>query len=194
MKRLIVLLVVAGLAAAIRYLPWWASLALLVAVPALGWFVAKRVITRFFLRAFELKSRVLRGARVRIRAIEPAPPVKPLSDGDEDGDADFEGLEDPHHWVYIDLDVIVPERSDTPMSHWDPSELAIVAENADPKDWNSDEAVARIHHVEVMRDGAWVGLDEKLCGSARLRLHVAAREGVDRFRLRYYFELLKPAA
>ena len=65
-----------------------------------------------------------------------------------------------------------------------------MAEQAGAKDWDSDEAVARIHHVEVMRDGARVGLDERLAGNARLRLHVAARESVDRFRLRYYFELL----
>ena len=191
MKRLILLLVVVGLVAAVRYLPWWASLALVVATPMLGWFVVKRALLGLVMGAFKAKSAVLAGARARIHSIRPAPPFKP--EGDEDGDAVADGLEQPHHWVYVDLDVIAPERAETPMSHWDPSELAIVGENADPDDHEPDDTVGRIHGVERMEQGAWVRVDEKLSGSHRLRLHVSARSGVDRFRIRYYFELLKNA-
>lgn len=190
MKRLIVIAVIACLAAAVRYLPWWASTGLIVATPMLAWMLFKRAVKQFFLGAFTAKSAVLAGATAQIRSIRPASPFKP-EDEDEDP---FDGLEEPHHWVSIDLDVTVPETTASPMSFWDPAELALVAEGADPEDFESDESVGEVYGAEVMENGAWINVDGKIAGSQRLRLHAAARDGIDRFRLRYYFELLKNTA
>lgn len=191
MKRLLFVAVIVGLAAAIRYLPWWASTALVVATPIVGWMLVKRFAMQFFLGAFKAKSAVLAGATARIHSIEAAPPFKP--DDDDDMDDLFEDIEQPFHWVYVDLDITVAERTDSPMSFWEPDDLALVAENADPNDFESDDEVGQVYGAEVMENGAWVTVDGKLAGSQRVRLHVAAYDGVDRFRIRYYFELLKSA-
>ena len=191
MKRLIVLAVIVGLAAAIRYLPWWGSTALIIATPILGWMLFKRFVTQFFLGAFKAKSEVLKGASARILSIEPAPPFKP--EDEEEVEDLFEDLEQPHHWVYIDVQVDVPDNPDTPMNYWEPDDLAVVSEEAKGGDLGEDDDVGHVFAVEVMDGSAWVMLDGKVAGSQRLRLHVAAREGVDRFRLRYYFEILKNA-
>ena len=189
MKRIIALALLAGIVLAIKLLPWWASLGLIVGGGALALAVGKRLVMSFFMGAFKAKSAVLKGASARVHAITPAEPWKP---DDEEDDDPFE-LEEPRHWVHFDLEVIVPENPETPMNFWDPSELALVGENADPDDFEADEAVGDVYGVEVMQNGAWVALDEKVSGSQRLRLHVAARPGVDRFRIRYYFELLANA-
>lgn len=191
MKRLILVAVAVGLGAAIRYLPWWASTALIVATPLVAWALFKRFVSSFFLGAFKAKSAVLAGASARVLSIEAAPPYKPE---DPDDEAFFEEIEAPHHWVYLEVDVRVPENPGTPMNFWDPSELSLVSENADPDDFEADEPVGELFGVEVLEDGAWVTLEDKVSGSQRLRLHAAAHDGVDRFRLRYYFELLHNAA
>ena len=55
-----------------------------------------------------------------------------------------------------------------------------------------EEDVGAVYGVEVFQDGNWVTLDgEKLSGSQRLRLLVAAISGVDQFKIRYYFEILQ---
>lgn len=191
MKRLILLAVIVGLAAAIRYLPWWASTGLLIATPVLGWMLFKRFVTQFFMGAFKAKSAVLNGASARVLSIEPAPPHKP--DDEEDAEDLLADLEQPHHWVYIDVQVDVADNPDTPMNYWEPEDLAVVSEEAQGGDLDADDEVGQVFAVEVMDGGSWVMLDGKVAGSQRLRLHVAAREGVDRFRLRYYFEILKNA-
>lgn len=190
MLRLVLLLLVAGMAAAIHFLPWWAGAGLLLAVPVLGWFAFKRAASGLLMGAFKAKSAVLKGAKARIHSISPAPPFKPEGEAEE---AMAGGLEDPHHWVYIDLDVLAPEVSDSPMDYWDASELAIVGEHAKPDDYEADEAVGQVYGVERLDGQHWVRVEEKLAGSQRLRLHVSARAGIDRFHIRYYFELLKNA-
>ena len=190
MKRLIAVAVLAGIVYAIKSLPWWAGVGLIVLLVVGGLKFGAALITQFFMGAFKAKSAVLAGASARIHSIEPAPPFKPEDDDDED----LMSFEEPRHWVFIDLDVEVKDNPDTPMSFWSPDELSLVSESAVAGDIESDDEVGDVFGVEMMENGNWVTVEDKVAGSQRLRLHVAARDGIDRFRLRYYFELLKNAS
>lgn len=189
MKRLIALVLLAALIGAIKVLPWWAGVGLVVGTGMLAVTLGKRWIKSIFIGAFKAKSAVLAGASARVLSIMPAEPPKPDFEHDEDQEP-FE-VEKPHHWVHIELEVQVAESTPTPMGFWDPSELAIVAEDAKAGDIGEDDEVGWVAGAEVFEHGAWRTLEDSVTGSQLVRLHVAARDGVDRFRVRYYFELLR---
>lgn len=190
MKKLILVAALVAIGAAVKLLPWWAGLLLLVGGGLGVVLLGKKLFTQFFLGAFKAKSAVLEGARARVRGITPAEPYKPDDLDEEDDLFDFE---EPMHWVYVDLDVEVADNPATPMNYWAPDELSFVTEDAVADDFESDEEVGTVYGVEAFENGAWVTVEDKVAGSQRLRLHVAAKSGVDRFRIRYYFELLENA-
>ena len=193
-KRLIALVVLAGLIGAIKLLPWWASLGLIVGTGMLAVTLGKRWIKNIFLGAFKAKSAVLAGASARMISIMPAEPPKPDFGEDDEDNEPFE-VDWPHRWFHLDFEIQVAESTPTPMGFWDPSELSIVSEDAKPGDVlaEEDNEVGCVAGVEIFEHGAWRSLEEKVAGSQRIRLHVALKNGVDRFRLRYYFEILKNA-
>jgi hypothetical protein len=194
-RRLAVLGLLAGLGAAFTLLPWWGSLALLVALAVGARFAGGRVVRHLLIGAFRAKGAVLAGARARIHSILPAPPYER-----EDEAEGAEGLEgEPRTWRWIDLTIEVPGRDPGkagPFSLWDPSELMIVSPETRSGEalMEDTSSIGEIHGVEVWDGGAWVALDGKLCGTQRLRLHASAPRGVERFKLRYYFELIAKAA
>jgi hypothetical protein len=197
MKRLVVLLVLAGLGLAFKLLPWWGSLALVAGLVVAGKLLGGRLLERVALSLFKAKGAALAGARARVHAILPAPPHK--SADEPASEARDEGLEaEPLNWRWIDLTIEVAEAAGekTPFSLWDPRELMLVSPATKPGRAlvRDTSTLGEIHGVELWQDGAWVALDGKLAGTQRVRLHASAPRGVDRFKLRYYFELLEKAA
>ena len=204
MKKLIALGVLAAVVAALKVVPWWAGVGLVVALGASAKFLIGRVFRNAALGLFETKSAVLRGASARLHAITEAPEPKPDFgddfdfEGDDDGDA-LEAL--PRVWRYVDVTVEVPEHDGSSdcamaMTMWEPDELMIVdpsARSGKAKDLEGfDDEVGDVHQVHVMQGGNWVPLEgDKVVGSQRLRLHVGVKPGVDGFKLRYYFEVLR---
>ena len=197
MKKLVVLAVVAALAAAFTFLPWWAGVALVVGLGLAAKLLIGTVFRRFFVGMFEAKSAVLRGASARLHAVSVAP--EPKRDFDDDFvDEDVQEIDDaPRDYRYIDVTIEVPERDaesgDCGMMLWEPEELMVVPSDAKPgRDFEDEHDFADVHSVEMMEGGDWVMLEgEKVFGTQRVRLHVGVTPGVDEFRLRYYFEVLR---
>lgn len=184
--------------AAIKFLPWWGGIAVVVGLAIVGKLAARRLLTGFVMKAFRAKGAVLAGARATVNAITPAGPPKPNEDDDpEDFEEMLSELEEdgPRHWVHVDVSIQVDEAGpDTPFSMWDPSELTLVKLDTVEGEMPDDEDdVASVHGAEVHHDGAWVTCEESLAGSQRVRLLVAAIPGVDQFKIRYYFEVLTNA-
>lgn len=188
MLKPILLLLLIGVVAAIKYLPWWASIGLIVGLGVAGVTFGKFLFKRLFMGMFFAKSGVLKGATARIHSITAAQPPKPDVDDDWDPD-DFE-FEEPRHWVSLDVSIDVPGNEDTPMEYYDPSELQLAPSDALPNDLDDDREVGQVYGVEIYQDGSWVTCEDKVSGSARFRLLVAAVNGVDAFKLKYYFEIL----
>lgn len=191
MKRVILLLVLAGIGAAIKLLPWWGTLALVLglglAVKLFFW----KFLEKLMLGAFRAKGAALAGADATLHSIASTEPPKPA----QDADVDASELEEsgPLRWVHIDLTVHVPADNGgkTPFRLWDPSELRLVPVDTKPGPPGDDEPdLATIAGVERWDEGRWVTLEEKLAGSQRIRIHAGVKPGVEFFKLRYYFEII----
>ncbi|HEV3121718.1 MAG TPA: hypothetical protein VGY53_07440 [Isosphaeraceae bacterium] len=76
---IILLLLLALIIAAVRYLPWWGILLLVVGVYLFFKFAFGRLLLRIFLVPFKMKGAVLRGARAEVHSVELAPPPPPRS-------------------------------------------------------------------------------------------------------------------
>jgi len=191
-RRLIPILVLAVVAAVIKLLPWWGSLAVLIGLGLCVKMFAGRLLTRLFLGAFKAKGAALAGADATLHGITRSEPPKPDAESAEDP-AEME-QHGPLRWVHIDLSVHVPDDNagKTPFRFWDPYELRLVpvaTKTGPPPD--EEEALGTIAGIELFEDGRWVTLEGKLEGSHRIRIHAGVRAGVEFFKLRYYFEILE---
>jgi hypothetical protein len=197
-KRFLPILVLAAVAAVVKVLPWWGSVAVLVGLGLAAKLFAGRFLMRILLGAFKAKSAALSGADATLHGITAAQPPKSDADGDAaDVRAEELELHGPVRWVHIDLTVHVPDDNGgkTPFRLWDPHELQIVPVDAKPgTDVPTDETVGTIAAVEVYDGGSWVTAEGKLEGSQRIRLHAGVQRDVQYFKLRYYFEILENRA
>jgi len=188
MRRLIVMVVLAGLAAAVwaavKFLPWWGLVLALVAGIVAGKWLIARLLARLLTAPFKLKGAVLRGASIEVHSAEPAqaPPAAP----GEDVSAG------PRRYVRVELTVTPAAGVESPFQTWEPGELRLVKEDArfDPDDPEADEdhqvsirSVEIQHECRFQHDDGW-----KLPGPQRLRLLLAVSPGIDRLKFRYYFE------
>jgi hypothetical protein len=190
-RRLVPILVLAALGAMVAYLPWWATLAIVVvgawAVKKFAW----KLVEKLMIGAFRAKSAALAGADATLHGITRAEPPKSDPDSTEDSNELESG---PLRWVHVDLTMNVPEDNGgkTPFRLWEPGELRLAPIDAKPgPDFADEEEVGTIAGIELWDAGHWVTLDEKLQGSQRIRLHAGVKPGVDYFKLRYYFEIIE---
>jgi hypothetical protein len=188
MKLIYVILAVlaALLVFAIKFLPWWASLSLLlVGVLSVRWGV-QHLLRRIFIIPFKMKGRVLADAFVDVHSIEPAPmPVVEFDE--EESDRDYQQLA----WHYVDI-TITPTQQTEGFTSWEPSELILVPPNAKAEDLESgyDSEVCTIHDFKVYTEEQFAE-DEygKYEGAQRLQLHVGVQPDTHQLKFRYYFEL-----
>jgi hypothetical protein len=158
----IIVLLFAIPAVAAHYLPWWGVLLAIMAemfalVNVLPKFL-KYIVKRFALRLFLSKSRVLKGAKVKVhdvslvarpvrrREIAPDPTAAPARtevtaadgtiittpvppEGGPDADTDDENSPKNNRYVLVDF-TLTPAARSSRMQFYDPSELLLVPHNA----------------------------------------------------------------
>lgn len=206
MKRLAALLILAlivvGGIYAIRVLPWW----VLVVAGALVIFVVpliiKKALKAAFLAPFKAKGAALHGATITVHKVTPteAPPKVALPageapDGDPDAEDDGEPATEsrpdvPRAHFLLEVSIIPPAASGTPVTHWEPGELRLVRlDAAVGPDADDEDDVCEVGEIHYEENGEWKVDDGiKLPGPQRLRLQLAVREGFRRLKFQYYFE------
>jgi hypothetical protein len=190
MKRLVSLLVVAGVLAgitwAVRSLPWWALLLLFVALIVTGKFAIKGLLKRLILVPFKMKGAVLHNASVRVHSVVP-------SEAPTKAEGETEATEPDVPRRYFTLDVTIqPAEATGKFAHWAPGELMLnrfeFVFNPNAEESKEDDA-CQVKEVQYEEDGVFKA-DEglKFAGPKRLKMTLAVREGVEKLRFQYYFE------
>jgi len=190
MKRLVSLLVVAGVLAgvtwAVRSLPWWALVLLFVALIVVGKFAVKGLLKRLFLMPFKMKGAVLHNAGVQVHSVVPS--VAPTK---TEGEPEATDPEEPRRYFTLDV-TIQPSEATGKFGHWAPGELMLTSldYHFDPNAEESKEDDAcRVKEVQYEEEGGFKA-DEgfKFAGAKRLKMTLAVREGVEKLKFQYYFE------
>src|SRR5262245_2547601 len=194
MKRVILVvffLVVVGVVAIIKYLPWWVSVALFAVFVATAKYSIRPLLTQLFLLPFKAKGAVLRGATVQVHSVRSVPPPPPSSDPSENETPKDDSEAGPRYFYEVDL-TVTPKASDGPFQLWGPGELQLVGLKGKPVCDSDDEAetLCSVKNLEVQQEGRFQS-DEgmKFPGQQRLKLLAAVRPGVSQLQCRYYFEL-----
>ena len=196
---LVMVVLVAVLVAAVRYLPWWGVLLTLageaLALYLVFKFAFRRILAALFMIPFKAKGAVLRGATTAVHSIEAAeaPPSRgDASPDDEEGDSTVDSPRPPAlPRAYYRLDVTITPRPPTGrgFQHWEPGELMILPANARAS-LDEDDDTAEVAGLELFQDGRF-GPDEgmKYFGPQRLRILFGLKPGAPRrLKFRYYFE------
>lgn len=193
MKKLIILIVlgafVAGIVMAVRLLGYWpipVGVLLLLCLPFLLKLVFLKAAERIATGLFDLKSAALRHASAVVHAVR-------REEGREDastyGDMD-DVDETPREFWMVDLSIRPSPDVNTPMALWEPGELRLIKPGSDTKE--DDDSLGLPAEIQVLQeDGSW-SVDEgmKYPGEQRLRVLFAAKQGVRRAEIAYYFERL----
>ena len=208
MKRLIALLALALLAAAVvlatRWLPWWAIVAGLVLLAVIGKLLIGRLFKKLLLAPFRAKGAVLRGATATVHGVSAAEaPTKksPVAESDADESSDQESDEDeskpgkseaPRLHYLLEV-TITPGQTDGPFGHWEPGEIVLVRPESvlRPESDEADDSddSCEVGGIQVHEDGAWKDDDGmKFAGPQKLRMHLAVQPGARQLKFRYYFE------
>jgi hypothetical protein len=188
MKRLVFLLVVVGLVAgatwAVRNLPWWALIALFVALIVIGKFAIKKLLLQLFLVPFKMKGAVLHGATAQVHSVVRADaPTRTEGDGEAPAVARR----------YFTLDVTIrPKDSAGKFSHWEPGELRLTRPEhhvSTGEERSPEDDSCEVSELQYEEDGMFKA-DEgfKFEGPKRLKMTLGVLEGVSRLKFDYYFE------
>jgi hypothetical protein len=186
MKKIVPLFfvaVIAGIAIAVKYLPWWALLLGGLLLIVVGKFVIKRLFFKLLLKPFQLKGAVLKGATAEIHSVTPTT-AAPSEDAEPDAT--------PRSWYALEV-TITPGPSNTPFGAWEPGELRLVLPESkldtSPDSPSDNDDSCTIKAIGVQQDGSFQA-DEgmKYPGPQRLRLVIAVKPGISRLKFRYYFE------
>jgi len=194
MVRLVLVLLLVSVIAAVKFLPWWSVLAGALVLALLVKFLGGRLLRWVLVSPFRAKSAVLKDAEVLVHAVTPAPRFesKMSADDDNDGESRADTIPDAQ-FAAIEF-TITPRTPEGPFAAWEAGSLELVRSDAAPVDPYSDDAAtpsedAVVHSIEWLDGEAFADAsDMKFVGPARLRLRVALRPGIRAFKLRYYFE------
>jgi hypothetical protein len=215
---LFLLILVGGIAVALfHFFGWKGMLAfpfIVIALVWLGKFVIVKLIKDFALVLFSMKSKVLRGAAMKIHSITPVHKPAPFQadeeeseneDEEEDEDAAVETRgqesvaeadtpeeeEKPRH--YYDVDLTITPRDTSSERVWEPGEFILTSEPikslADLEE--GDKEVGTTQDVMIW-DGSNFGPDDpgKYPGEQRLKLTFAVVPGTAKAWLQYYNETI----
>jgi hypothetical protein len=191
MIRLILLLLLVAFILALRYLPWWGIVLLVISLALAGRFLGRYLLRSLFMMPFKMKGQVLRRARAEVHSVEPTAAPAGTELALVDGQADEETMPPepapPRDYYWIDV-TITPTPTTGPFQFWEPGELLLVP--IDAKASLDDDETYQVGDVEVFHDGRF-GPDEgmKYPGPQRLRVRVGLPVGSPRrWKFRYYFE------
>jgi hypothetical protein len=190
---LILLIILAVLA--IKYLPWWALIILLVGGGlGLQWAV-KYGLKQAFLLPFKVKGQVLKGATAQVHNVQPTnmPIVKQNADSHPGAVADQRARYHQLKWYTVDVS-IAPQSSESAVAFpaWEPNDLVLVVPGKKVKSLESlaDEEVSTIHDYEIYQaNGFQFDNEGKHLGSQRLKFVVGIEPGISTLQFRYYLEL-----
>jgi len=186
MKKIVPLFfvaVIAGIAIAVKYLPWWALLLGALLLIVVGKFVIKRLFFKLLLKPFQLKGAVLKGATAEVHSVTP---TAPAARDESEPDAT------PRSWYALEV-TIKPGGANTTFGAWEPGELRLVLPESkldtSPDGPSDDDDSCLIKAIGVEQEGSFQE-DEgmKYPGPQRLRLVIAVKSGTSRLKFRYYFE------
>ena len=176
----LLLIVVAGLVLAFRFLPWQAVVGGIVLLTLAGYFLSGRILEALFKIPFRAKGAVLRRAAAEIHSLTGA--AKP-QDSDDEEDAN-------RRYYLLEVTIKPVGRTGSGFQLWEPGELQLVSLDAKAEDTDADGDLCEIKRIEIEGEGGFVP-DEgmKYGGPQRLRLTLAATPEARQLQFRYYFEL-----
>lgn len=190
---LVVLVILVVLA--IKYLPWWALIILLVGGGiAIQWGV-KFGLKQAFLLPFKAKGKVLKGANVQVHNVQPTnmPTVRQSTEMDE---ADFAERRARYHqlkWYTVDVSILPTQTAtETPFPAWEPSALLLVSPGSKVTSLETlaDNTVSEIHDYQIYQTNCFQpDIAGKHLGSQRIKLLVGIQPDTKTLQFRYYLEL-----
>jgi hypothetical protein len=190
MWRLILLLGVVALIAAVKFLPWWAIVLVVVGLVLAGKLLGGKLIELVILRAFKAKGAVLRKANALVHLVVRASPLEKSAEDEENDEESKEWQRWPHYLV--DATITPQPKGSGGFQMWEPGELWLVPAGTKPLNPSGDDeepSDVEIVRLEIEEDGGFKQ-DEgmKYGGARRLRALVAVKPGTPRLMFRYYFE------
>lgn len=190
---LVVLVILVVLA--IKYLPWWALILLLVGGGlSLQWAV-KFGLRQALLLPFKAKSKVLKNAALQVHRVQPIAMPELGRDPDMLPEVAAEKRARYHQlkWYSVDVSISpVQAAADTPFTAWEPSALLLVAAGSKVNQLDDllNNSVSAVHDYEVYTsDRFGPDLENKYLGSQRLKFRVGIESGVNMLQFRYYLEV-----
>jgi hypothetical protein len=190
MKRIVFLLIVVGLGAAVKYLPWWGSVLIFLGLIVVAKFVAKYLLKKLIVLPFKAKGAVLRGATAQVHSITAiAPPAPDQAAGDADDLAEPDKAAVPRSYYQFDV-TITPQDATGNFTHWEPGELRLMRpESGVGVDDETDDGSCTVRSLEIQEEAGFKPYEGmKYPGPQRLRMTVGVQEGVTALKFRYYFE------
>lgn len=180
---------------AIKYLPWWALIALVVASALLLPWAFKQGMQQLMLLPFKAKGQVLKGATVQVHQVQPTNMPTLRQDADMPL-AEFADRRERYHqlkWFTVDASIAPSQPDgDVVFPAWEPGELMLVLPGQRVKnlDGLAANAVSEIHNYEIYRTNRFeLDPDGKHLGAQRVRFLVGVQPGVQMLQFRYYLEL-----
>jgi hypothetical protein len=182
---------------AIKYLPWWALILLLVVgALALQWGV-KAAVKQAMLLPFRLKGQTLKAAQVQVHRVQGIPMPIIIEEGDAAEYADRRARYHQLKWYSVDVSILPapPDQAQqNPFAAWEPSELLLVKPGSTVKDLKDLEGLkitsAAIHDYAIYRSTSfYMDTEGKHLGSQRLKFIVGVPPGTETLQFRYYLEL-----
>jgi len=204
---LLLLVFVGGLAVALFHFYGWKGM---VAFPFIllllvwgGKFIIGKLIKRFALGLFSMKSSALRGATMTVHSITPVPKppeVEEEEDKKEDEPSDEEekeeeeedegeGEEEPKEYFAVDLTVTPEESSQGRV--WEPGEFILTSAKIKSLEELEENELGTADQVLIW-DGSKFGPDDdcKYPGVQRLKVTFAVKPGTAKAWLHYYAETI----
>jgi len=185
MKQILLLVMVAivvGVGAAVKYLPWWGSVLMFLGLLLVAKFVIKHLLKKLFVLPFKMKGAVLRNATAQIHSITMVD--RPAAEDANTGDSSV-----TRHYYQLDV-TIVPQEATGKFTLWEPGDLTLTRpESGIGVDDETDDGTCTVHNLQVEEEGQFKPYEGmKYPGPQRLRMTLGVQEGVTALKFRYYFE------
>jgi hypothetical protein len=188
---LVALVVIAILA--IKYLPWWALILILVGGALLLRWGAKVAVKQAFLLPFKAKGKVLQGAQVQVHQVQSVGIPVLFRDADL-GEAEYADRRSRYHqlkWYSVDVSILPKAQGQVPFPAWEPGEMLLVPPGSRVTDLESLSQMesAEIHDYALYRNNDFAPDHEgKHLGAQRIKYIVGIEPEVKQLQFRYYLE------
>ncbi len=187
---LITLFVITALVViAIRYLPWWLLLAIVLGIGLLLRYGIPLLLKQLLTLPFRAKGQALAGATIQVHSLKPAPFPSAKDSEQHYWDAEDLARYQEMDWYFLDVSIAPPLNRSEGFRLWEPGELLLIPASVRGNSLESlDCDEVAIHDYRVF-DGAFKeDMQGKYDGAKRLLLHLGAKPEVKQVVFRYYLE------